>query len=277
MQTLGLISIAIIIANFVVSYRGFSDHNFIKHYEFEVEKIRVYKEYRRLVTSGFLHINWMHLIFNMFSLYFFSNCLETSIGPVNLLIIYFASLIGGNLLSLLIHKNDGDYSAIGASGAVSGIIFASIALFPGMQIRLFFLPFGMPAWIYGLAYVLYSIYGIRSRKSNVGHDAHLGGGLVGLFIAIIIYPSEAMYNIIPILLISLPAIAFIYIIITRPGFLLVDNYFFKKHNAYSIDHKYNYERKRKEHELDDLLDKINRRGYNSLSQKEKAQRIIKII
>ena len=271
MGTLGIISIAIILINLFVSYRGFSDRTFFSKYNFVVENILVYKEYRRIVTSGFLHINWMHLIFNMISLYFFSGTLEAFIGPVNFLIIYFVGLIGGNLLSLLIHKNSGDYSAVGASGAVSAVIFATIALFPNSQIRFFPLPFGLPAWIYGLAYVIYSIYAIRSKADNVGHDAHLGGGILGMLVALIMYPSSIASNYLPILIIAIPAIAFIYIIITNPGILLIDSFFYNKHNFYSIDHKYNFEKKKKQDELDELLDKISKRGMNSLSLKEKER------
>jgi membrane associated rhomboid family serine protease len=271
MGTLGIISIAIILINFFVSYRGFSNRNFFNKYNFIVENILVYKQYWRVVTSGFLHINWMHLIFNMVSLYFFSGTLEAYIGPINFLIIYFVGLVGGNLLSLLIHKNSGDYSAVGASGAVSAVVFATIALFPNSQIRFFPLPISLPAWVYGLAYVIYSIYGIRSRANNVGHDAHLGGGIVGMVVALIMYPSSIANNYLPILIIAIPAIAFIYIIIVNPGILLIDSFFYNKHNFYSIDHKYNLEKKKKQDELDELLDKINKRGMNSLSPKEKER------
>ena len=271
METIGFISIIIIIANLIVSYKGFSDRNFYARYSFEVEKILIYKDYKRLITSGFLHVNWMHLIFNMLALYFFSGSLESYIGPVYYLIIYFSSLIGGDLLSLFIHKNQGDYGSVGASGAISGIIFASIALFPRMRIGMLFLPISLPAWLFGLLYILYSIYGIRSKRDNIGHDSHLGGGVIGMLIAIILYPSSLADNLLPILLIFVPAAVFIYIIITRPGFLLIDNYFFKKHNFYSVDHKYNYEKRQQQNELDDLLDKINKRGYNSLSSKEKER------
>src|SRR3954470_20520606 len=118
MNTLGLINIAIIIANIIVSYRGFNDHEFFARYSFEVEKITLYKDYKRLVTSGFLHVNWMHLIFNMLALYFFSGSLELYLGAVKFLLIYFLSLIGGDLLSLFIHRNDPDYDSVGASAGV---------------------------------------------------------------------------------------------------------------------------------------------------------------
>lgn len=271
MGTLGIISIVIILSNFFISYKGFSDRAFFNKYNFVVENVLNYKQYWRLVTSGFLHVNWMHLFFNMLSLFFFSGSLESMIGPINFLIIYFVGLIGGYLLSLLIHRNSGDYSAVGASGAISAVIFATIALAPGAPIRIFPLPFSLPAWIYGLAFIIYSMYAVRSKSDNIGHDAHLGGGVVGMIVALIMYPSSIANNLLPILIIALPAIAFIYIIITNPGILLIDSFFYNKHNFYSIDHKYNYERKKKQDELDELLDKINKRGMNSLSPKEKER------
>src|SRR5215470_16292976 len=92
MGTLGIISIVIIFANIIVSYKGFNSREFFARYSFVVEKILIYKDYKRLVTSGFLHVNWMHLIFNMFSLYIFSAGLVSYIGGAYYLVIYFASL-----------------------------------------------------------------------------------------------------------------------------------------------------------------------------------------
>jgi len=259
----------LIITNIIFSYKGFSNDLFFEGYKFEVDKILINKDYKRLVTSGFLHINWTHLIFNMISLYFFSG-IEGYLGPFRFLIIYFSSLIGGELLSLLIHKNHGDYSSVGASGAICGIIFASIAIFPGFSIGFFGLPFSIPGWVYGLFYVLYAIYGIRSKKDNIGHEAHLGGALIGMFIALLMRPSAFAENYFAILIITIPVIIFIFLIFKSPGFLLVDNYFFKNHpQHYSVDHKYNIEKNIQQSEIDRILDKINKRGMASLTKKEK--------
>jgi len=267
-MTAGIISLLIVIVTFIVSYKGFNDHFFFQKYEFGIDKVRLYKNYKVLVTSGFLHVNWMHLIFNMLSLYFFSGGITNALGPLQFLLIYFGSLIGGNLLSLLIYKNQGDYTAVGASGAVCGIIFAAIALFPGMKVGLFFIP--VPGWLFGLLYVAYSIYGVRSKRDNIGHEAHLGGGLVGMVIALLLVPQAFLANYITILIISVPAIIFIYLIITRPHILLVDNLFYSTHrNYYSVDHKYNEGKFNQQKEIDKILDKISKRGINSLSQKEK--------
>jgi membrane associated rhomboid family serine protease len=264
------ISLILILVNCFVSWKGFNDRNFYERYEFSIEKVKIYKQYYRLITSGFLHVNWMHLIFNMLALYFFSSSVELYFGPLQFLLIYFASLIGGDLLSLFIHRYDSAYASVGASGAVNGIIFASIAVFPGMKMGLFFIPVSIPAWIFGLAYVAYSIYGIRSRRDNVGHESHLAGALIGMLLAVAMFPAALTQNYLVIGAIALPSIVFIYIILTRPHVLLINNQFFRtqKKNL-SIDQKYNAEKLDRQKEVDRILDKINKRGMRSLTPKER--------
>ncbi len=268
MSGTGIISLVIIIINIIVSYNGFKNFLFFDRYKFEVDKILLNKDYKRLVTSGFLHVGWVHLAFNVFSLYFFSGVVESITGSLQYLLIYFASLIGGNLLSLFIHKNEGDYSSVGASGAVCGIIFASIALLPGMSINLIFVR--IPGWLYGIAFVLFSIYGIRSRRDNIGHDAHLGGALIGMLVATVLHPDVFFDNYVTILVITIPCIFFICMIIAKPGFLFIDSVFFNRHNKnYTVDQRYNIEKIDRQKEVDRILDKINRSGIKSLTPKEK--------
>ena len=268
----GFIILSIVIVNILFSYKGFTNEAFFDRYKFEVDRILINRDYKRLITTGFLHVSWPHLILNMLSLLAFSGLIESTLGSIRFLIIYFASLIGGGLLSLFVHRNHGDYSAAGASGAVCGIIFATIALFPGMGIGFFGIPFSIPSWLYGILFVLFSIYGIKSRKDNIGHEAHLGGALIGMAAALAMVPLAFLNNYLVILVIAIPTIAFIYLIATRPHLLLVDNFYFKSHkHYYSIDHRYNEEKANKQKELDRLLDKINRKGINSLSRKEKEK------
>lgn len=270
MTETGIIGLLIIGINVAVSYKGLSDQVFFDNYKFEVDRILKYKEYRRLITSGFLHVSWMHLIFNMLSLYLFSSFMG-NLGWLSFLVIYFASLIAGDLLALFIHRAHGDYSSVGASGAVCGIIFASIALFPDMEILLFgLLP--LPGWTYGLIYVGISMYAIRSKRDNIGHEAHLGGALIGMIIAVLLEPVAFANNYITILIITVPVIVFIYLIIARPKTLGIDNYYYKSHSTYfDIDDQYNEERANKQHELDRLLDKIGKSGIDSLSKKERQR------
>lgn len=269
MDITAAISFAIMVITVIFSSRGFTNHSFLAKYAFEVEKVLLYRQYFRLFTSGLLHINWMHLIFNMLSLYAFAGGLVAITPWYIFLFIYIGSLLGGNLFALLVHKNHGDYTAVGASGAVNGIIFASMALNPGMTVNLlFFLP--MPGWLYALLFIGVSIYGIRSRSDNVGHEAHLAGALIGMLIAIILYPLLALENYIPILIVTIPSIFFIIIIIRRPDLLLVQNLFFKTHQNYTVDDRYNMHKRNRQEEVDRILEKIHKKGIGSLTRQEKA-------
>lgn len=269
MTNTGLVGLLLIIANVVVSYKGFRNPAFYEAYKFEVDRVLVHKDYKRLITSGFLHVDWPHLIFNMISLLVFSGPLESSLGILPFLLIYFASLVGGELLALFVHRHHGTYSSVGASGAIGGVIFACIALFPGMRIGFFLLPLAIPAWIYGVLYMLYSIYGIRNKGGSVAHEAHLGGSLVGMLVAVLLQPAALSYNLLTISLIAIPALIFIALIISRPHVLLTDNSFRKTSDHYSIDHKYNATKVDRQKQIDAILDKISQRGMDSLTDKER--------
>jgi membrane associated rhomboid family serine protease len=269
MEQLGIIGLSFITINCIVSFLGIRNPALVDKYCFEVDKILINKQYYRLITSGFFHVGWMHLFFNMFSLYFFSSLLEGEVGHLIFLLIYLVSLIGGNLLALLIHKNNSYYRAIGASGAVSGIIFSSIALFPGMELRLWPIPVNIPSWIYGLIYILITIYGIRSKKTNIGHEAHLGGALAGMLLAIGFYPEVLKTNFLPILFITIPSITFIILFTLKPGLVTFDFSSATKKQNYTIDDHYNEEKVNTEKEMDRILEKIHKKGMNSLSEKEK--------
>ena len=103
--------------------------------------------------------------------------------------IYIASLIFGNLLSLYFHKDEYWYSAVGASGAVTGVLYSAILLQPEMSLYMFFIPIPIPGYIFGIGYLLYSIYGMKNRIGNIGHDAHFGGAVGGYIITLILTPS----------------------------------------------------------------------------------------
>ncbi len=270
MTDIGIVGPALIVVNVVFSYQAFTNQLLFDQYKFEIDSILIHKDFKRLVTSGFLHVGWVHLIFNMLSLYAFSDFLELYLGKLNFLLLYFSSLIGGNLLALFVHRNHGDYSAVGASGAVSGVIFASIALFPDVEIGLLGIPLYFPGWLYGIVYIGYSIYGIKSNRDNIGHEAHLGGALVGMLTVVVLEPGVWAENYRTILLIAFPALLFIYLIATRPQMLLIGSQSFSARSGhYDIDHRYNEEKVNKEKELDKLLEKIKRKGMGSLTKKEK--------
>jgi membrane associated rhomboid family serine protease len=253
----------------IFSYQGLQNKTFFDKYAFNIDGVLKYKEYYRLISSGFLHGSWWHLLFNLYALFSFGETLEAVIGGTNFLFIYFVSLIGGNVLSLYIHRFDSQYSAIGASGAVCGIIFASIVIFPDMEIGMFLMPFSLTSWMYGLLFVLISIYGIKSRMSNIGHDAHLGGALLGMLVAIGLYPESLQANYLPIVLVVTPTLAFIFLIIKRPDYLFIENFTFNQKDYKNIDDEYNERKMARQHEIDAILEKISAKGFDSLSEREK--------
>jgi hypothetical protein len=128
----------------------------------------------------------------------------------------------------------------------------------------------LPGWLYGILFVAVSIYGIKSQKDNIGHEAHLGGALIGMLTAIACQPDALLYNYPTILLIIIPIIIFIYLIVTKPHLLLVDNLFAKNNLPYyTIDQKYNAQKKIETDTVDAILDKISKHGIDSLSKREK--------
>jgi membrane associated rhomboid family serine protease len=199
-----LIIILIIIANVLLSMKGFDNYAFFEKYKFQINKISN-GEKIRILSSGFLHVDWIHLGFNMYALYLFGGITNSILGAPSFLIIYFVSLIAGSLYTMHNHKNEPYYSAVGASGAVSGIVYASILLFPDMQLLLFF-AIPMPGYVFGVGYLLYSIYGMKKQLGNIGHAAHLGGAIGGFAITLLLVPSLFLTNTIFVVLLAIPII-----------------------------------------------------------------------
>ncbi|RIV68647.1 rhomboid family intramembrane serine protease [Flagellimonas aequoris] len=205
MVNLHIATIAIMAANVLVSLRGFSDSGFFDRYKFLINGIQAGQK-ERMVTSGFLHVDISHLFFNMFTLYFFADVVISWFGPVKFLIIYFVSLIGGSLLALFFHKDEPYYSAVGASGAVTGILYAAILLNPDMQLGIMFIPIPLPAYVLGIAYLLYSIYGMKSRLGNIGHTAHFGGAIGGFATTLLFKPELLVTDTLIVVLLAIPII-----------------------------------------------------------------------
>lgn len=212
--------IIIIAVTCIISYLALNDIRMFEKYKFNVGAIQQRKEYFRLLSAGFLHADFIHLALNMYVLYMFSPAILYAFGVSGFLIIYIASILLGNLFSLLIYKNQSWYSAIGASGGVAGIIFASVSLDPvNIKIGIIFLPpdLSIPGYIFGLLYFGYSVYSMLKPRShdNIGHAAHLGGAFFGLIYTIIVFPQIALSNILFLGIMSLPLIYLAYEVFIR--------------------------------------------------------------
>jgi membrane associated rhomboid family serine protease len=196
------ILIGIIVANVLISYKGFNDLAFFRKYEFHVGSIRS-GEQIRMLSSGFLHVDMMHLIFNMLTLWFFAPVVIEWLGIFSFVLIYFGSLIFGSLLTMLFHKNDYSYRAVGASGAVTGVLYSAILLQPDMMLGIFFV-IPMPAYLFGILYLLYSIYGMKAKNDNIGHTAHFGGAIGGYLITLVKEPSLIVDHSLMVILLAIP-------------------------------------------------------------------------
>ena len=205
MGDLNLVTIIIIAANVIISFKGFNDHAFFEKYKFDSAAVKR-GEKIRIFSSGFLHVDTAHLFLNMLTLYFFADVVIAIFGSIKFVIIYLASLLLGNLLSYYFHKNEPHYTAVGASGAVSGIIYAAILLYPDMSLYLFFIPIPIPAYIFGIGYMFYSIYGMKKRLGNIGHDAHFGGAVGGYLLTLLFIPSLFVTNLFMVILLAIPIV-----------------------------------------------------------------------
>jgi membrane associated rhomboid family serine protease len=153
-------------------------------------------QYYRLITSGFIHKDFMHLFFNMFSFYFFGSQLEYifeyifgELGTVYFILLYILAIIISDLPTLLKHRNNYAYNSLGASGAVSAVIFACI-LFQPLQDICLYAVFCLPGFILGIVYVIYSYYSAKKSGDGINHDAHLYGALFGIVFCLVLYPNS---------------------------------------------------------------------------------------
>ncbi len=189
------VTVLLLVLNALVSgYALLVDVSVIDRFAFRPERILKYGEYHRLITAGFVHVGITHFAFNMITLYFFGPPLERLMGPITFFVLYFGSELAAHGLSLALNRDDPHYSAIGASGAVSGVVF-SFCLFQPFAMLYVFFAIPMPAILFAVLYVVGSIYAMRREGEEAGtmgggiaHEAHLGGALGGLLLTILLEP-----------------------------------------------------------------------------------------
>lgn len=151
------------------------------------------RQYYRFITSGFIHADWMHLVFNMITLYYFGELVEVYFrelfGPGIFILFYLLSMVVADIQTYVKYRNEYSYRALGASGAVSAVLFASILFNPWGKIYLFFIPIGIPAFIFGIIYLGFTVYMARRGGDNINHTAHLWGAVFGIVFTIALEPG----------------------------------------------------------------------------------------
>jgi membrane associated rhomboid family serine protease len=190
------VSIIIITITVVISLLAFNNNQIFRRLAFNAYDIKHFKNSYRFLSYALIHADWMHLLVNMWVLYSFGHVVEEYyvmyFGTKGIL-YYILLYVGGIALSTLPsygkHKDDYSYTAVGASGAVSAVVFASIIFAPLSKIYLFPIPIGIPAIIFGVLYLFYSAYMGKKKIDNIGHDVHFWGAIFGFVFTIVLKPS----------------------------------------------------------------------------------------
>ncbi|GAB2803998.1 rhomboid family intramembrane serine protease [Halomonas shantousis] len=186
-------TLLLLIANVIISlYALKRGARLVSRLALSPERVLRHGEIYRLVTAGFVHADGAHLLVNMITLYFFGPWMEILLGPVGFLVLYFGSELAAHGLSLIIQRGNPRYSAVGASGAISGVLFAFCLYQPFQLLYLFFM-IPIPAIVFAIGFVAISMYAMKNRGSTqtggLAHEAHLGGALGGVVIAILLDPA----------------------------------------------------------------------------------------
>lgn len=183
-----MITIVFIVITVIISLLAFNNNKLLLDLALWPARMHHPTQYYRFLTCGFVHVDYMHLAFNMFTFYFFGDALEQAIGPERFVIIYLMGIVVSCIPSYFKKRNVPGYVSLGASGGVAAILFATIYLSPWSQILVFFIP--MPSIVFAVAYLIYSAYLARTGHGRVNHDAHFWGSLFGLLCMLIIDPSH---------------------------------------------------------------------------------------
>lgn len=184
-------SLFLLLINVMVSgYALFFDKSLIDHLSFRPSRVLAHKEYYRMITAGFVHGGIGHLLFNMITLFYFGPALEARMGSVGFLVVFFGAELAAHGFTLWLHRNTPNYAAVGASGAISGIVVSFSIFYPFKLIYLFLIPVGIPAWIFALGFMAFSAFAM-TRKSDhrmggIAHEAHLGGAIGGIILTLLL-------------------------------------------------------------------------------------------
>lgn len=189
------ITLIIIIITVIASFYAWSNPHIQQKWIFSPYIVQTNNEYHRFVTSGFIHADQMHLLFNMFTLYFFGELIENvyqdyfgNFGLVLFVLLYIAGIIISDIPTFLKHKNSPHYRALGASGGVAAVVFSSIMFFPLNKLYIFGI-IGIQGFILGILYLVYSFIQGKRMADNINHDAHLYGAAFGIVFSVIIDPA----------------------------------------------------------------------------------------
>jgi membrane associated rhomboid family serine protease len=179
----------IFVFTIITSLYAFYDHSLYGKFMLHPYSVSKGQNIYTLITSGLVHADWMHLFFNMFTFYAFAFTLERLMGSWQFGLLYFLGLVLSDLPTVFKHKDHFNYNSLGASGAISAVLFSYILFNPMSKIYIMFIPIGIPAVVFGILYLIYCAYASRNSRDHINHDAHFFGALTGLIFTIIFVPG----------------------------------------------------------------------------------------
>lgn len=267
------IATGVLVVTAMMTFMAFARPGLKERLLFDPFQILRGRQYERMLTSGLIHADVMHFLFNMYSFCSFAGIIEAIYGWKALLLVYIGSVLGGSVLSLLIHRHH-EYRALGASGGVCGLIFASVFLLPGNSVRLFMVPVPLPAYVFAIGFLVYSFVSHRRGRDNIGHDAHLGGAISGLLVAMVLRPELVFSQPLMLAIVIGLAVLILLAMIYDPGRVLEHHLKLtdtRKGDKRTVEYDDNARRNKDKEEVDRLLDKVAKKGANGLSKAEQRR------
>ncbi|MEM9932180.1 MAG: rhomboid family intramembrane serine protease [Bacteroidota bacterium] len=186
--TIAPVASIIFLLTIIASVIAFRKTEWIDEYGLVPYDVLTYKQYYRLISSGFLHGNYLHLALNMITFYFFAFYLENLLGHWQFALLYFGGMLLSDVATMIKYRSEPNYTSLGASGAISTLVLSVIICDPGLTLKLFF-SIPIPGWLFALAYMGYSLIASFRANDGINHDAHLWGAVAGIALTPLIKPE----------------------------------------------------------------------------------------
>lgn len=262
-QVIAVLTVGLVL---LPTYKGLKDADYFYQNSLMIGAIRRGKEYGRLFSHGFLHVNWWHYGFNAIAIVSFGEAVIAATAWYWYLMIFTGSIVAGGLLATQVHRKDPEYTAVGASGGAFGLMMAYVLMFPFGNIGLLLIPIEFPAWALAVVLIAVSIYGSYRGFGNIGHSAHLGGAYAGMLLALVAAPDLAGQYILLLIGLLGPMTLAIALLSYNPDLLRLSRY---TEDDYLRAHK--PPPPTRQERLDALLAKIASSGIDSLTKKERKE------
>lgn len=182
------VTYALIVANIIAScWAFFFDDEFVGHFAFDIDAVKRHGQHYRIFSSSFLHADPFHLLLNMVTLFYFGPLVENVLGKLGFLVVYFGAILSSGILSYYVNRHNGLYTSLGASDATSGILFSFVVMTPFSMLEILFVP--MPAWMFGILFILISMQLMNRQDRIISHEGHLGGAVAGVILTVLMLPE----------------------------------------------------------------------------------------